>query len=214
MWFQILLILMTLDPTSSMAVRATPSSKDPKPANLKKIFILGDSLTEGYGVDTSEAYPQQLQIKIDQFKPQQYQVVAAGVSGSTTASGLSRLKWLMKARPSLVILALGSNDALRGLDVEATQKNVQLMIEYLKKENTPCILVGFQAPPNYGRDYAQKFQSIWVNLKAQYKLTFIPFLLEGVAGEKEFNIEDGIHPNPKGHQKMAETVFAYIKDLL
>ncbi len=192
----------------------TVSSAEISTSDLKKIIILGDSLTEGYGIAKSEAYPEVLQKLIEEKFPRSYQVVGAGVSGSTTASGLGRLKWLVKAKPYVVVLALGSNDALRGIPVEVVVKNMEQMIKFLQGENIKCLLVGFRAPPNYGESYTREFYGLWKGLEEKYKIPRVSFLLEGVAGEKSMNLEDGIHPNPEGHKIIAKNIFKIIVEML
>ncbi|MCB0357922.1 MAG: hypothetical protein KDD40_12985, partial [Bdellovibrionales bacterium] len=125
--------------------------------SIKKIYILGDSLTEGYGIASDQAYPQKLDKQIQAKFPNKYKVIGAGVSGSTTASGLKRLQWLMRAKPFLVIIALGANDGLRGFDVKATQENLEKMIVYLKKNSVKVVLAGMKVPPNYGQEYRVQF---------------------------------------------------------
>ena len=179
----------------------------------KKILALGDSLTEGYGVDPKYSYPSQLERKL-QLNGFKYKVINGGVSGSTTASGMSRLKWFMKAKPSHMILALGGNDGLRGLKIEASKKNLNEVILMAKKSKIKVILAAMQMPPNYGKEYRQKFKNIYYDLAKEHKLTVIPFVLKGVAGKKEFNIEDGIHPNSEGYKIVTENIYKILKELL
>lgn len=182
-------------------------------ADPKKLLVLGDSLTEGYGIAQAAAYPALLEKKI-KASGKNWVVINAGISGSTTASGPGRLKWQLKSKPDLMILALGANDGLRGLDVKATEKNLSDTIEIAKKEKIQVILAGMLLPPNYGEDYRKKFENIYLNLAKKYQLKKIPFLLEGVAGKPELNLADGIHPNEKGHQIISEVIYKNIKDLL
>lgn len=181
--------------------------------NPKRLLMLGDSLTEGYGVAREEAYPAVLETLI-QKAGKHWLVVNAGISGSTTASGVSRLKWQFKNKPDLMVLALGANDGLRGLKIADTEKNLAATIELAQKEKVPVVLAGMLLPPNYGEKYRQDFAKMYVNLAAKYHLRKIPFLLEGVAGKQELNQIDGIHPNAAGHKIVAEHVFQAIKDLL
>ncbi|MCB9026450.1 MAG: arylesterase [Bdellovibrionaceae bacterium] len=180
----------------------------------KKIFILGDSLTEGYGVSKEEAFPQQLNKLLEKVYGTKYQVVSAGISGSTTASGFKRLQWITKAKPFLIVLALGANDGLRGLPIEATKNNLVKMLSYLKEQKVKVVLAGMKVPPNYGKDYSKEFDNIWTDLKKNYSVELIPFLLESVAGERGMNQEDGIHPNAKGHKVIAENIFKVLKEHL
>ena len=182
-------------------------------AQQKKIVIIGDSLTEGYGVEKSQAFPAKLEQVLEK-NDHNYKVINGGVSGSTTSSGMSRLKWFLKAKPDLIILALGANDGLRGIKVEKSKKNLEEFIRKCKKENIPVVLAGMQIPPNYGKEYTEAFKKMYQELAAKYELSQIPFLIEGVAGVAELNIEDGIHPNEKGHSIIANNVYKHIKELL
>lgn len=177
-------------------------------ANDKSILFLGDSLTEGYGVDETRAYPvlvgKELGVK----------VLNGSVSGSTTASGHSRLKWFLKARPTHMLLALGANDGLRGLKLEDSKKNLEAIIELAQKNSIKVVLAGMLMPPNYGESYRSEFKTMYEGLAKKYKLEFIPFLLEGVAGNPKLNISDGIHPNEAGHEIMARLVSKKFKEIL
>jgi acyl-CoA thioesterase-1 len=182
-------------------------------AATKRLVALGDSLTEGYGVAKEEAYPSLLEKKIIK-SGKDWVVVNAGVSGSTSASGPSRLKWLMKGKIDLLILALGANDGLRGIQIESTEKSLSETIELAQKNGIKVVLAGMLIPPNYGKDYTEKFQKIFVKIAEKYKIKRIPFLLDKVGGEIQFNQTDGIHPNRKGHEIIAENVYTQIKELL
>ncbi len=182
-------------------------------ATTEKILMLGDSLTEGYGVSEEHAYPKVLEGLIVE-SGKDYQVINGGVSGSTTASGTSRLRWFLKAKPKLVLIALGANDGLRGVKLSQSKKNLKNIIELATKNNIKVVLAGMRIPPNYGEDYTKQFQKLYIDLAREYKVKRIPFLLKGVAAIKELNIEDGIHPNRKGHKIMANTVYKYIKEYL
>lgn len=180
----------------------------------QKILILGDSITYGYGVDKKKAYPAIIEKKLNSVKTQKFTVYNAGVSGDTTAGGLRRLKWLLKGNYSIIIIALGGNDGLRGLSLEMSQQNLRQMIKMAQESRLKVLLAGMQIPPNYGKKYTQKFQQIYVNLSQELKIPVIPFLLVGVGGESKYNISDGIHPNEKGHQIVAKTVMKYLEPLL
>lgn len=183
-------------------------------SSTKTILFLGDSLTEGLGVSKINAYPNlvknlaqtNLKIKIN--------VINGGVSGSTTSDGLSRLKWYLKRKPDIIFVALGANDGLRGLNLTQSQKNLEEIINHAINSNAKVLLAGMLIPPNYGPTYAQDFKNMYENIKNKYSLKSMPFLLKGVAGEQEFNQADGIHPNIKGHEIIAEEVYEFIKDEL
>lgn len=183
-------------------------------ASAKTLIVLGDSLTEGYGVAREKAFPAVLEKKIQDGGKKDWKVVNAGISGSTTASAVGRMKWLFKNKPDMVVLCLGANDGLRGLKVEDSQKNLSEAIEFARKAGVRVVLGGLYMPPNYGKDYTDKFRKMYLDLKDKYKTPFIPFLLEKVGGVPEYNLADGIHPNEKGHAQIADNVYATIKDLL
>ena len=178
-----------------------------------KILILGDSLTEGYGVEKEDAFPALLDSMLKSWDGR-YQVVNGGSSGSTSASGIRRLKWYEKAGPDIVLLALGSNDGLRGVKVEETRRNVEEAILFCRARNWKVMMAGLKVPPNYGAEYAGAFERIYPDLAAKHDLPIVGFLLEGVAGEPGMNLPDGIHPNEAGHQRIAGNLFRFFKPLL
>lgn len=180
----------------------------------KKLIVLGDSLTEGYGVAKAAAFPAVLEKKLHEAGKKEWTLINAGVSGSTTASGVSRMKWIFKSKPDVVLLALGANDGLRGLKVEDSEKNLAQAIEYAQSQKVKVILGGLYMPPNYGKDYTDKFKTMYESLAKKYKLIFIPFILDKVAGNPKYNLADGIHPNEEGHKIIAENVFAVLKGAL
>ena len=179
--------------------------------NSFRILILGDSLTEGYGVSAQQAFPSLLEKKLnDEFssdKNRSYEIINAGISGSTSSGGVSRIEWLLKSKPDFLILALGGNDGLRGVPVEETKNNLEKIILAAKSKDIPTLLAGMKMPPNYGIEYTREFSKLFEDLANQEDVPLIPFLLEGVGGNPAMNLPDRIHPNPAGHQKIAETVF-------
>ena len=185
-------------------------------ANAKNdtILFLGDSLTEGLGVTKEDAFPKLVETMIQTELKKDVTVINGGVSGSTTSDGLDRLKWYMKKKPSIVFLALGANDGLRGFDLKQSQENLEEIIKYAQDSNAKVLLAGMLIPPNYGPEYSENFRKMYEQLKDKYKLKNMPFLLEGVAGNKELNQRDGIHPNEQGHKIIAKNVFEFIKEEL
>lgn len=181
----------------------------------KKIIFLGDSLTEGYGVDITSTYTHILQDKITK-ENLNWKVVNAGISGSTTASAKGRISWILKdkLKPSLVVIILGANDGLRGHKIPSIKKNLKEAIELIKKEKIEVILGEVWVPPNYGKEYSEDFKKIFSELAKESKVTLMPFLLKEVAGKPDLNLADGIHPNEKGHQVVYEQVFNFIKPYL
>ena len=183
-------------------------------ANAKDdtILFLGDSLTEGLGVTKDEAFPKLVKILIQKELKKDISIINAGVSGSTTSDGLDRLKWYLKKKPSIVFLALGTNDGLRGLDLKQSQKNLEEIIKYAQESGAKVLLAGMLIPPNYGPEYSENFRKMYEEIKDKYKLKSMPFLLDKVAGNNELNQSDGIHPNEQGHKTIAKNVFEFIKE--
>nr|BFD58193.1 hypothetical protein CKG001_03000 [Bdellovibrio sp. CKG001]BFD61623.1 hypothetical protein BdHM001_03040 [Bdellovibrio sp. HM001]BFD65424.1 hypothetical protein HAGR004_04460 [Bdellovibrio sp. HAGR004] len=180
----------------------------------KKLVVLGDSLTEGYGVAKEAAFPAVLEKKLHEAGKKEWTVINAGVSGSTTASGISRMKWVFKSKPDAVILALGANDGLRGLKIADSEKHLAQAIEYAQGQKVKVILGGLYMPPNYGKAYTDQFKKMYETLAKKYKVTFIPFILDKVAGNPKYNLADGIHPNEEGHKIIADNVFTALKGAL
>lgn len=177
------------------------------------ILALGDSLTAGYGVPEQESYPTRLQNMLKE-KGYAYVVINAGVSGDTTAGGLRRLPWLLQHKPKIVILALGANDGLRGLPVAQMYSNLKRIIQTCKEQKAVVLLAGMKTPPNYGEVYSHEFEDVFARLAKEYKLRYIPFLLEGVAAKRELTQPDGLHPLGPGYKVVAETVWKTLEPLL
>jgi acyl-CoA thioesterase-1 len=187
-----------------------PTQQDERP----KVIALGDSLTAGYGLVESQSYPALLQQKID-AAGLEFEVVNAGVSGDTSAGGLRRLEWALKdGNVSVLVVALGANDGLRGLSVEDMTRNLDQIITTAKEQNIAVILAGMEAPPNYGAEYAEAFRLAYRDIARRHRVLFVPFLLERVAGESSLNQGDGIHPNAQGTAIVAETVWKVLQPVL
>ena len=182
---------------------------------LKTIVFLGDSITAGYGLDPSQAYPALIQEKIDAMR-WQFKVVNAGQSGDTSAGGLSRMDWLLRSPVDVLVLELGGNDGLRGLPVETTKKNLQAIIDRTRAKYPAAriVLAGMIVPPNMGRDYGQKFEAIFRDIAKKNQAALIPFILEGVGGMRDLNLSDGIHPSAKGHEIVAANVWKVLEPIL
>lgn len=179
----------------------------------KTVLFLGDSLTEGYQLDREDAYPAVIEKNL-KAKKIEAKIINGGVSGATTASGIKRLNWYLKGKPDIMVLALGSNDGLRGLKLSDTEKNLSIVIEKAQSSGIEVVLAGMKMPPNYGEPYRSQFEDLFPKLAKKYKLKIIPFLLEGVGGVASLNLADGIHPNTKGHEIMAKTVLKVLEPLL
>ena len=182
-------------------------------ATVTQLVALGDSLTEGYGIEKEKAYPALVEKKLLD-KGYKIKIFNAGISGSTTASAPSRLKWLLKSKPNIIFIALGANDGLRGIAIETTKQNLKDAIQIAKKANIKVWLAGMKLPPNYGASYTSKFEATFQEIAKEEDIPLLPFLLEGVAGHAEFNQPDGIHPNEKGHQKLADFLFSFFQQQL
>ncbi len=197
-----------------------PPAAAPEPAGASKtdderpkIVCLGDSLTAGLGLLDTQSYPYLLQKKIDE-DGFEFEVVNAGVSGDTSAGGLRRLDWALQENVRVLIVALGANDGLRGLSVADMKQNLGKIIEGAQARHIAVILAGMEAPPNYGAEYAAAFRQAYREVALRYRILFIPFLLDKVAGIPSLNQADGIHPNPEGAAIVADTVWAVLKPLL
>jgi acyl-CoA thioesterase-1 len=166
-------------------------------AETLRIAMLGDSLTAGYGLPPQEALPVKLE-KALKAAGRDVTIANHGVSGDTTAGGLSRLDWMMADKPKLVLVALGGNDALRGVDPAETERNLDAIITRIKAEGAAVMLFGMAAPRNFGPEYTKAFDGLYPRLAEKHKIPLYPFLLDGVAMERDLNQTDGIHPNVKG----------------
>lgn len=192
---------------------ATPAFSNE--AKKKTIVILGDSIAAGYGVDPSESFPSLLQEKISEVKLP-YQIVNAGVSGDTTASGVRRMPWLLRREIDVLVIELGGNDGLRGIAPSETQSNLEKIIDLARGKNPKMqiVLAGMQMPQNMGAEYTSRFKQVFETVAKEKKTKLIPFILEGVGGKAEFNQPDRIHPNPAGHRIVADNVWAVLEPLL
>jgi acyl-CoA thioesterase-1 len=181
----------------------------------KRILILGDSLTAGYGLDPKLAYPALLQARIDR-EGLPYRVVDAGVSGDTSAGGLSRINWLLREPVEVLVLELGANDGLRGIELDSTRRNLQGIIDRTRQRcpEVRILIAGMMVPPNLGKEYATRFRELFRELAETNEAVLLPFLLEGVAGRPELNLPDGIHPTAEGHRRVADNVWRYLRPLL
>ncbi len=177
------------------------------------IVVLGDSLTEGYGIAKEQAFPALLEKKFHDAGADQVKIINAGISGSTSSSAVGRLNWILKSHPAVIILALGANDGLRGIDVKILKKNLEEALKKIKEAKVEAILVGMKIPPNYGKEYSANFEKTFVELSREHQVKLIPFLLEGTAGNTDLTQPDGLHPNEKGHVIIANSLFNQLGEL-
>ena len=176
-------------------------------------MVLGDSLTAGLGIPRDQAYPALLQRKLRE-EGSALEVVNAGISGDTTADGLRRAGWALEGDVRLLILALGANDGLRGLPPAQMKANLQSIIHRARQRAIPVLLVGMEAPPNYGEQYASAFRQVFQDLARENKVTLVPFLLDGVAGNPDLNQPDGIHPTSAGAARIADHLWPSVKTMI
>lgn len=188
----------------------TPEIASAKP----KVVAFGDSLTAGFGLSETESYPYLLQQKL-KAAGYDYEVVNAGVSGETSIGGLERADWVLdQENVRIVILELGANDLLRGMPVSQMKRNLGRIIEKAKAKKIRVLLCGMLAPPSMGAEYEEQYSNAFADLADDYKISFLPFILENVALKKELNQADGIHPNAEGEKIMTENVFRALKPIL
>jgi acyl-CoA thioesterase-1 len=181
----------------------------------KTIVVVGDSIAAGHGIDPAEAFPALLQERIDK-KKRSYEVVNAGVSGDTTASGVRRMPWLLRRRMDVLLVELGGNDGLRGMTPKETKANLEKIVGLAREKNpdVQIIVAGMQMPQNMGEEYTREFRAVFAAVAKEKQAKLIPFLLEGVGGKPDLNLPDRIHPNPQGHKVIAATVWAVLEPML
>jgi acyl-CoA thioesterase-1 len=179
-----------------------------------QIAFLGDSLTAGYGLLQNEAFPSIVANELETDGYSTVDIVNAGLSGDTSAGGLTRLEWVLEPTVKILVVALGANDALRGLPPSNTKANLTKILETAKSKGVQVLLVGMEAPPNLGEDYRNTFREIYSQLAAEHNVPLVPFLLEGIAGRPELNQDDGIHPTAEAQRMMAALVYARLQPMV
>ena len=204
----------TAAPTAATRTANRPAASAATPEGSRpRIVALGDSLTAGLGLPPDEAYPALLQKYVD-AAGLDYEIVNAGVSGDTSAGGLSRLDWALAGDVRVLIVALGANDGLRGLPAEQLTHNLAQIIERAQARDITVVLAGMEAPPNYGRTYLMSFHKVYLALAERYHVELVPFLLQGVAGDEKLNQPDGIHPTAEGARVVAGNVWTVLKPIV
>jgi acyl-CoA thioesterase I len=180
----------------------------------KTILFFGDSLTAGYGLTEEEAFPALVEKALNQ-KGKKVRVINAGLSGETSAGGLTRIEWVLRQPIDIFILELGANDGLRGVPLDETRKNLQAIIDKVKSKNknVKIVMAGMMVPPNMGKEYSSGFQKIFPELAKKNNAALIPFILDGVAGIEKLNQPDGIHPTVEGHKIVADNVTRVVERL-
>lgn len=182
-------------------------------ADERVIVALGDSLTAGFGVAPDEAWPALIETRIRR-EGYPYRVVNAGVSGDTSAGGLRRVDWVLRARPEIAVVALGANDGLRGQEPGETRANLDAIVRRLQDAGVRVLLAGMRLPPNYGAERAGAFAAVFADVARRGRVPLMPFLLDGVAADPGLNLADGLHPNAAGHRVIAERVWPFLRPLL
>ena len=195
------------------AIAATLTLAGPVHAAEPVIVAFGDSLTAGLGVTPEDSYPARLQAKV-RAEGYAYRVVNAGSSGDTTAGGLRRVDWALKNKPDIVIVALGANDALRGQDLASVRANLDGIVARFQKAGARALVAGMEVPPNYGARYAADFRRLYVEVARKRGAAFMPFLLDGVAGNPQLNQPDGIHPTAEGYRIVVDHLWPYLEPML
>jgi acyl-CoA thioesterase-1 len=202
--------------TSGFALGISTSHAQNTDTAKKRVVIIGDSISAGYGLEREEAYPALLQKKVDEAGLA-YVVVNAGVSGDTTAGGLRRIDWALGQKGAeVLVIALGGNDGLRGISPEQTEKNLTAMITKAREKNSEIkiLIAGMQMPDNMGAKYVESFKGVFLKVAEAEKAELLPFLLEGVGGDEKLNQADRIHPTAEGQKKVAELVWTKLKGML
>ena len=183
--------------------------------HTKTILFFGDSLTAGYGLSPENAFPALVEKELNK-ENKKVKVINAGLSGETSAGGLSRIDWTLRQPVDIFVLELGANDGLRGLPIDQTKKNLQAIIDKVKSKypKAKVVLAGMMVPPNMGKSYSDDFKKIYPTMANKNKASLIPFLLEGVAGSEKLNQADGIHPNAEGHKIVADNLVTFLRPLI
>jgi acyl-CoA thioesterase-1 len=219
--FVVPVLLVCASCSQPEAVRSAPEEEAAPPAPVEhassspapRIVFLGDSLTAGYGLEKEESVPSLIQKRLREAG-YPYEVLNAGVSGDTSAGGLSRLDWSLTGDVRILVIELGANDGLRGLPVAGLKQNLTEIITRARARGIGVILTGMEAPPNFGPAYTSEFREVYRQVAREHDVTFVPFYLEGVAGIPDLNISDGIHPNAEGSRIVEKTVWTALEPLL
>jgi len=209
----VMVLLTGCPPTPALGAQPTPPANSATPGEPRVLVALGDSLTAGFGVGKDEAWPALVEERL-RAEGYPYRVVNAGVSGDTTAGGLRRVDWVLKARPDVVVVALGANDGLRAQNVEAIEANLVAIVERLKASGARVLLAGMRMPPNYGAEYGRAYASVFPSVARRTGAPLMPFLLDGVAADRRLNQADGIHPTAAGYRVIADRLWPYLVPLL
>lgn len=199
-------------PTVPAVPKAAPPASAPQ-SDRPLVAFLGDSLTAGLGLEADLAFPALVEDRLA-AAGRPIRVLNAGVSGDTSAGGLRRVDWILKQDPDVVVVGLGANDGLRGVPLEETERNLRAIVERVQATGARVLLLGMQIPPNYGPEYAGGFAAMYPRVASELGVPLVPFLLEGVGGDPDLNLPDGIHPNAEGQERVADNVVPYLEQVL
>jgi acyl-CoA thioesterase-1 len=206
-----LLLTACMQPTADGDARQTASA--PPLGSGPRVVFLGDSISAGLGVAEDQAFPAVVGNLLGE-RGLAVQVLNAGVSGDTTAGGLSRLSWVLRQRPDVLVVELGANDALRGLPLGRTEANLRAIVEQARQSGAAVLLLGMHIPTNYGRDYTTQFAGIYPRLAEELDVPVVLSFLEGVGGRRAMNLPDGLHPNPDGHRRLAANILPDLAEIV
>ena len=212
--FLLVFPVMVACSNESPSAGSRPESQGSEGVRPGTIAAVGDSLTAGYGVDESEAYPALLEkrLRLDGFF---FKVINAGVSGETSSGTLSRIEWVIRSlKPDIIILEIGANDGLRGVDPRLLEKNLDEIVTTIKDNGIGILLAGMKMPPNLGPVHTARFAKIYPKIAEKHTITLIPFFLEGVAGDARYNLSDRMHPNPEGYRRVLDTIYPYVLEVI
>lgn len=200
-------------PSARGSAPAPASATAPRVVPRPRVVFLGDSLTAGLGLPKDQAVPALIQKRLDQ-ENYGYEVVNAGVSGDTSAGGLSRLDWSLEGDVRVLVIELGANDGLRGLPVAQLRQNLSAIVSRAKQRGIAVLLTGMEAPPNYGAAYTAEFRQVFRDVAREHGVAFMPFFLDGVAGVEQLNQGDGMHPNLEGARRVEQALWPHLEPLL
>ena len=211
--FNLLFLAVSLSACAADEPAPAPTSVPAATETPIRVVAMGDSLTEGLGVDPEQAYPAQLARKLE-AEGHNVEVINAGISGETSSGALSRVDWLLSLNPDVVILATGGNDGLRGIDPAVTQENIDALVQRFEESGAVVVLAGMEMVQNMGEVYTSAFRAIYPDVAARHDVILIPFILEGVGGNPNLNQPDFVHPTAAGYAVVVETVYPYVVEAL
>lgn len=209
----LLLTLLSLVGCGGEPDTGDPATSGTSPEEGPLVIFLGDSIANGLHLAKGDAFPSVLHRRLERSGVP-FRLVIAGGSGLTTAGGASRMKWLLKQEPDLLVVELGANDGMRGVAISSVRENLAAIIDAATEESVPVLLLGIRLPPNYGDDYVRAFEEVYADVANNTNVEFMPYFMKGVGGVPELNLPDGIHPTVAGHEKLADNIEPTLRRLL